>query len=165
MRSLKHFARFRAIGLLALMLLSLPAARADRAAAEQNLSTIRLPQGFTIEVYAEVPGARSMTLDQSDGNLFVGTMGDAVYVVADKDKDRKANVVRTLIDDLKVPNGVAMHQGMLYIAERHRIVRYPASDFNSDLPADKNGEVIFHKLPDKAHHGWRYLRFGPDNKL
>jgi glucose/arabinose dehydrogenase len=166
MRSLKRFAHFRVIGLLALALLSVPsAAIADRAGAERNLSKIRLPQGFTIEVYAEVPGARSMTLDRSGSNLFVGTMDDAVYVVADKDKDRKADSVRTLIDGLKVPNGVAMHQGMLYVAERHRIVRYPASDFNSDLPGDKNGEVIFDKLPDKAHHGWRYLRFGPDNKL
>jgi glucose/arabinose dehydrogenase len=26
-------------------------------------------------------------------------------------------------------------------------------------------EVIFEDLPDKAHHGWRYIDFGPDGKL
>ena len=166
MRSLKRFAHFRVIGLLALVLLSVPpAAIADRTGAERNLSKIRLPPGFTIEVYAEVPGARSMTLDRSGSNLVVGTMGEAVYLVVDQDKDWKADVVGILIDRLNVPNGVAMHRGMLYIAERHRIVRYRASDFHSDLPGNKQGKVIFDKLPDKAHHGWRYLRFGPDDKL
>lgn len=166
MRSLKRFAHCRVIELLALALLSVPPATiADRAAAERNLNKIRLPPGFTIQVYAEVPGARSMTLDQSGSNLVVGTMGDAVYVVVDKDKDWKADAVGMLIDGLKVPNGVAMHQGMLYIAERHRIVRYRTSDFNSDFPGDKQGEVIFDRLPDKAHHGWRYIDFGPDDKL
>ena len=166
MRLLRRFARFWVVGLLALVLLSLPPATiAGRAGAEQNLSKIRLPPGFTIEVYAEVPGARSMTIDRSGGNLFVGTMGDAVYVVADQDKDQKADSVRILIDDLAVPNGVAMHRGMLYVAERHRIVRYPASGFNSSVSGNKQGEVIFDRLPDKAHHGWRYLAFGPDDKL
>src|SRR5690606_13873596 len=26
-------------------------------------------------------------------------------------------------------------------------------------------DVIYDKLPNKAHHGWRYIAFGPDKKL
>ena len=37
-----------------------------------KLDTIKLPPGFTISVYAEVPGARSMTMGPG-GTLFVGT--------------------------------------------------------------------------------------------
>ena len=166
MCSLERFAQFRVIGLLALVLFSLPlTVMADRAAAEKHLSRINLPPGFKIEVYAEVPGARSMAFDPLGGLLFVGTMGDVVYVVVDQDKDRRVDVVRRLIDGLKKPNGVAVHQGMLYVAEQHRIVRYPIPGFSLDLAWDKNGQVVFDRLPDKAHHGWRYIGFGPDGKL
>lgn len=141
------------------------AVNADRAAAEQNLRRIDLPKGFKIEVFAEVPGARSMAFGQSMGHVFVGTMGGAVYAVIDKNKDRKADEVRELISDLKVPNGVAMHRGALYVAEQHRIARYPAPGFSLDLPWEENRQVIFDRLPDKRHHGWRYIGFGPDGNL
>jgi hypothetical protein len=36
------------------------------------LNTIKLPAGFSISVYAEVPGARSMVMSPS-GTLYVGT--------------------------------------------------------------------------------------------
>jgi len=44
-------------------------------------------------------------------------------------------------------------------------VRYPAPGFSLDLPFAEMGEVIYDRLPDKAHHGWRYIAFGPDKKL
>lgn len=43
-----------------------------RASAELPLDKIKMPAGFTISVYAEVPGARSMVMSTS-GTLFVGT--------------------------------------------------------------------------------------------
>ncbi len=132
---------------------------------EKNLGKLNLPPGFEIDVYAEVSSARSMALGQSTGTVFVGTRGNKVYAVVDKDKDRKAEDVVTILDDLKVGNGVAMHQGNLYIAEQHRIARYPAPGFDLNLPFAEMREVIYDKLPDKDHHGWRYIDFGPDGKL
>ena len=47
--------------------------RGDSIAAEKlPLDKIQLPPGFEISLYAEVPGARSMTLSPS-GTLFIGT--------------------------------------------------------------------------------------------
>jgi len=133
---------------------------------EANLGKLNLPEGYSIEIYADdVPGARSMVLGQSTGTVFVGTRESRVYAVVDKDKDRKAERVVTILEDLNVPNGLAMHQGMLYVAEQHRIVRYPAPGFSLALPFADMGEVIYDRLPDKAHHGWRYIEFGPDGKL
>lgn len=129
-----------------------------------NLSKLKMPPGFKVEIYAEVPGARQMALGTT-GTVFVGTRGSEVYAVVDKDKDRKAEEVITLMDDLTVGNGVAMHEGSLYVAEQHRITRYGAVDFDLNLPFMEMREVIYDKLPNKAHHGWRYLTFGPDNKL
>ncbi|HSR62865.1 MAG TPA: hypothetical protein VLN56_05625, partial [Gammaproteobacteria bacterium] len=145
------------------LVLNLPAADANDL--DGNLDKLNLPEGFIIEHYADVPGARSMTLGQSTGTVFVGTRDNKVYAVVDKNKDRKADKVVTLMEGLKVPNGVAMHQGLLYVAEQHRIVRYPAPGFSLDLPFKEMGEVIYDQLPDKAHHGWRYIDFGPDDKL
>ncbi|MDZ7735025.1 MAG: PQQ-dependent sugar dehydrogenase [Gammaproteobacteria bacterium] len=140
-------------------------ALADADNVRKNLDKLNLPPGFEIDIYAEVEGARSMTLGQSTGTVFVGTRGEKVYAVVDKDKDRRAEQVVTILDDLKVGNGVAMYQGNLYVAEQHRIARYPAPGFDLNLPFAEMREVIYDRLPDKAHHGWRYIGFSPDNKL
>ncbi|SFK70252.1 PQQ-dependent sugar dehydrogenase [Methylophaga sulfidovorans] len=145
--------------------LTAQATLADRADAEENLHKLKLPAGFHIDVYAEVEGARQMALGQSTGTVFVGTRGNNVFAVVDKNKDRKADKVVKILDDLKVGNGVAMHQGNLYVAEQNRIAIYPAPGFDLNLPFKQMREVIYDKLPDKAHHGWRYITFGPDNKL
>jgi len=134
--------------------------------AEELIKNISLPDGFEIAIYANVPGARSMVLGQSTGTVFVGTMSGEVHAVIDKDKDRRADQVFELISDAKVPNGVAMHQGYLYVAERARITRYAAASLYPEAGQKLGeGEVIFDQLPDKWHHGWRYINFGPDGKL
>jgi glucose/arabinose dehydrogenase len=140
-------------------------AMADRADAEANLHKLNVPEGFKVEVYAEVPGARQMTFGQSTGTVFVGTRDKYVYAVVDKNKDRKADKVVTILDDLKMGNGVAMYQGNLYVAEQNRIARYSAPGFDLNLPFKQMRDVIFDQLPDKSHHGWRYIDFGPDGKL
>lgn len=129
-----------------------------------NLNKLHLPDGFQIDVYAEVPGARQMALG-TNGNVYVGTRGSHVYAVVDKNKDHKADQVVSILDDLKVGNGVAMVDGHLYVAEQHRITRYAAPDFDLTLPFKAMREVVYEQLPDKAHHGWRYLAVGPNNKL
>lgn len=131
---------------------------------KNNLSKLNVPAGFKVDVYAEVPGARQMTLGTT-GTVFVGTRGKHVYAVVDKNKDHKADSVISLMDDLNIGNGVAMHDGFLYVAEQNRIARYAAPDFDLNLPFKQMREVIYDKLPNKFHHGWRYIAFGPDNKL
>ena len=66
---------------------------ADRADAEANLHKLNLPEGFHIDVYAEVEGARQMALGQSTGTVFVGTRGNNVFAVVDKNKDLEKNFV------------------------------------------------------------------------
>ncbi|MBD3634059.1 MAG: hypothetical protein HUJ23_04050, partial [Methylophaga sp.] len=115
--------KFLSLASLAASSLGLMAApvMADRAAAEANLHKLNVPDGFKVEVYAEVPNARQMAFGQSTGTVFVGTRGKNVYAVVDKNKDRQADEVVNILSDLKVGNGVAMHQGNLYVAEQHRI--------------------------------------------
>lgn len=90
-----------------------------------------------------------------DGTLFVGTTGDKVYRVA---PDRKVSVVAS---GLHEPNGVAYRDGSLYIAEVARLSRLP----NALKATSWKGAEILGKMPDKEHHGYRVLRFGPDGRL
>lgn len=139
-------------------------AYAEAADAQANLNKLHVPAGFKVEIYAEVPDARQMALG-TNGNVYVGTRGNKVYGIIDKNKDHKADKVVTMLDDLNVGNGVAMYKGNLYVAEQNRITRYAAPDFDLNLPFKQMREVIYDKLPNKPHHGWRYIAFGPDNKL
>ncbi len=50
------------------------------AAAEARLDAVKLPPGFRIALYAEVPNARSMAFGEK-GTLFVGTRKREVYAV------------------------------------------------------------------------------------
>ena len=128
------------------------------------LDAIQLPPGFTIRVYTDqVPGARSMALSPS-GVLFVGTRQTGkVYAVIDRDRDMLADGVITVAQGLDTPNGVAFLEGDLYVAEAHRILRYPRIE--SRLGDKVQPEVIYDGFPRDRHHGWKFIRFGPDGRL
>ncbi len=130
----------------------------------QLLEKITLPPGFKIQIYAEkVPNARSMTLSPS-GILFVGTRRNGnVYAVIDKDQDQKADEVITIAKGLNMPNGVAFRDGHLYVAEVNRIIRFDNIERNLLRPPQP--VVVFDGYPSDRHHGWKFIRFGPDDKL
>jgi glucose/arabinose dehydrogenase len=130
----------------------------------QLLEKITLPPGFKIQIYAEnVPNARSMTLSPS-GTLFVGTRRNGnVYALIDKDQDQKADEVITIAKGLNMPNGVAFRDGHLYVAEVNRIIRYENIEQNLLHPLPP--VVVFDGYPSDRHHGWKFIRFGPNGKL
>ena len=146
---------FRLLGFFA-MTLGVAAAAAD-------LAKVKLPPGFHIELYAEVPGARSMAVAEPLGAVFVGTRGGEVFAVLDRDGDGKADEVVTVLSGQHVANGIAWKDGALYVAEQHRVTRHRAPS----IAAIGKGppQVIFDGLPDKGWHGWRYAAFGPDGLL
>jgi glucose/arabinose dehydrogenase len=128
-----------------------------------NLDKIKLPPGFSISVFAVVPNARSMCWG-TNGTLFVGNRNaDKVYAVEDKDQDGKADTVYVIDSDLKTPNGVAFRNGSLYVAEINRILRY--DNIESKLANPPDPVVVFDKYPEDTHHGWKFIAFGPDDKL
>jgi len=127
------------------------------------LDRLRLPQGFRVDVYAyPVPGARSLALGGS-GTVFVGTRGDHVYALRDRDGDRHAEDVLVVAKGLNSPNGVAVKDGALYVAEISRVLRF--DDIESTLPNPPAPAVVSNAFPTDAHHGWKFIAFGPDGKL
>lgn len=128
-----------------------------------DLYKIQLPPGFNISVFAEVPDARSMCWGEK-GTLFVGNRSkDKVYAVVDNDNDGRADKVYVIDQGLNMPNGVAFRKGSLYVAEVNRILRY--DDIESKLNNPPRPVVVYDKLPTEKHHGWKFIAFGPDDKL
>lgn len=123
------------------------------------LQTLQFPPGFKIDIYAQVPNARSMALG-SNGTVFVGTRNSKVYALVPNANQTKANQVITLAQNLNSPNGVAYKDGALYVAEINRVLRY--DNIEKQLSNPPTPVVINNTLPNKTHHGWRYTKFGPD---
>ncbi|MEQ1877944.1 MAG: PQQ-dependent sugar dehydrogenase, partial [Bdellovibrionia bacterium] len=85
------------------------------------------------------------------------------YAVVDKNKDKKADEVLTIASGLKQPNGVALRDGNLYVAEINRILRYDGIE--KDLKNPPKPVVVYDQLPTDTHHGWKFIKFGPDGWL
>ena len=128
------------------------------------LQQIKLPPGFSIEVFApEVPNARQMALGDK-GTVFVGSrQAGRVYALEDRNGDMKVDDVHTIATGLTQPSGIAFRGGALYVAEISRVTRYDGIE--GRLKSPPAPVVVNDKFPKETHHGWKYLGFGPDGLL
>jgi glucose/arabinose dehydrogenase len=107
-----------------------------------------------------VGNARSMRLGDK-GTLFVGSrVLDKVYAVTPVNG---VNTVKVIASGLHRPNGVAFHDGSLYVAELSKIWRFDNIEDNLDHPPKP--VLIYDDLPKDEAHGWKFISIGPDNKL
>src|SRR5246127_1667614 len=122
------------------------------AADKVPVAKLKVPKGFKVEVYASgIPNARALRLGDK-GTVFVSNRTlDKLYAIVDKGGKRE---VKVLFKDLYRPNGIALHNGTLYIAELSQISKVDNIEDNLD-----------NDLPKAEPHGWKYLTVGPDNKL
>lgn len=135
----------------------------DSIPADSLASRIHLPDGFSIGVFAEVNNARSLALSPS-GTVYVGNRGgDKVYALRDTDGDYRADETYVIDSGMNMPNGVAFHDGDLYVAEQTRISVY--RQVENDLQNPPAAEVVYDGYPSQSTHGWKYIAFGPDGKL
>ena len=155
---------FMKITLFNLLLLSAGLSCSKPVSYPDLIKQLHLPPGFTVSIFADnVPNARSLALGDN-GVVFVGTgRSDKVYAVQDLDADGVADKRHIIATGLYLPNGVAYQGGALYVAEVNRIIRFDQIEQHLiDPPAPV---VVYDKFPSDIHHGWKYLRFGPDGKL
>ncbi len=129
--------------------------------AAHDLSEIQLPPGFSIETFAEVPGARSIAVSPELKVVFVGTKNNSIFAISFS--NGQSDMTWQLKGGLNTPHGVAWHKGYLYVGEQHRIIRYRGDSVPALAKAQ--AEVIFDDMSDSSWHGRRDLAFGPDGKL
>ncbi|MBU6450501.1 MAG: PQQ-dependent sugar dehydrogenase [Cyanobacteria bacterium REEB67] len=129
------------------------------------MARIKLPPGFKISLFAsDMLSPRQIAISPS-GTVFVGTRVDkegVVYALPDRNKDGRADEVIVVAGSMRQPNGVALKDGALYVAEINKISRF--DNIEKDLKHPPR-PVVIAEMPSDTHHGWKYIRFSPDGKL
>jgi len=150
--------------LLALFLINPCLAFALQNSHQNIIKQLYVPAGFTLSIFADnLPNARSLALGDN-GTVFVGTGSEgSVYAVQDSNSDGVADKSYVIASHLYMPNGVAYRDDSLYVAEVNRIIRFDR--ITQQLANPPKPVVVYDQFPSEQHHGWKYLRFGPDNKL
>jgi glucose/arabinose dehydrogenase len=109
-----------------------------------------------------IPGARSLALSPS-GVLYVGTRDQGkVYAVLSQ-SGSQAKQVKVIAEKLRMPNGVAFRDDALYVAEIHRLLKFPQIEKSLEKPPAPT--VVSDQYPRDEAHGWKFIAFGPDGKL
>ena len=131
-------------------------------ASDIPLSKLKAPKGFKVELWATgVTGGRAMALSEDGKKVYMGTRGiGRVYEVTDAGGKR---TVRTVVDKLTQPAGVAYKDGALYVFAIDKVLKFDGIVSNSNgQPQDLTAKF---ELPPEQHHNWKYVAFGPDGKL
>eukprot|EP01128_Nolandella_sp_AFSM9_P005220 TRINITY_DN2494_c0_g1_i1.p1 TRINITY_DN2494_c0_g1~~TRINITY_DN2494_c0_g1_i1.p1 ORF type:complete len:536 (+),score=103.08 TRINITY_DN2494_c0_g1_i1:62-1669(+) len=125
------------------------------------LDKIKLPPGFAVEIYAYSPKdpyfqPRELAYQETTGDLYIGTWQGSVYRV---NKEREISMVA---NQLTMPNGVAIYNNTLVIAESNQLVMYQNV---SSMTTLKEGIVLQKFGPAGGTHVWKYIRFDKEGKL
>ena len=138
------------------------------------ISKLKLPANFKVELFAVVPDARNMAISRNKGAVWIGTRKDRVWQATDRDMDNVADTVERFAPNIKfdIPNGPCYSaDGHLYIAERNRVLWFPAAEFFMEspdtvaIPIIAQGELIPPE-EESYNHSARVCAINPkDNKL
>ena len=144
------------------MALSYSVKYADADMLQKRLS---LAKGFKLNIYATDLGKARLMIMTSKGDILLSVppQGKVKLITRDANNDGRADKITTLVSDLKRPHGLMLHEGYLYVAEYHRVVRYA---FNQETATiSSKPEIIIKGVPDDGGHKTRTLKRGPDGWL
>ena len=126
---------------------------------------IRVPEGFSISVWAEgVVNARFLRFtDAGDLLVSVPRKGQVALLERDADGDGRSDGARVLLDGLDRPHGLDLHDGWLYVGETGAVVRARFDPATRAVTSPL--ETVVASLPSGGAHWTRNVRFGPDGLL
>jgi glucose/arabinose dehydrogenase len=132
------------------------------------VGAIRLPAGFSAEIYAHgMPGVRTMT-EGPNGTIFAGTRAIGRVYAITRNADGTTRT-RVIAQGLAQPNGVVMVGNDLYVFAVNRVLRYANIEANLDnVPAPQELTAAY-ALPTEQDHGgnhhWKFATLGPDGRI
>lgn len=129
------------------------------------LNAIKLPPGFKISIYAEVPAPRQIEVDEKSGVIFIGSRHGHVVSLRDTNGDDVADERILRANDLNAPNGVTIKNSTLYIGLQDQIAIWPEKVGSNTKSPVEPLDTINSNLLNNSWHGMRFINFGPDNKL
>jgi glucose/arabinose dehydrogenase len=114
-----------------------------------------------------------MAVSRNKGTVWIGTRKTKVWQATDRDMDNVADTVEQFAPTVNfdIPNGPCYSaDGHLYIAERNRVLWFPAAEYFMEsadtvaIPIINQGELI--PVDEESYnHTGRVCAIGPDNKL
>ena len=130
--------------------------------AQINLS---VPENYTIQAFSKLPTVKNsfisgprMMAEDTNGNLYVTTGRlNKVFKIKDTNHDGFGDSIEIFKDGLNVPNGIAIHEDYIFIANQDNVLKI-------NLNEPEVEEVIIDNLPT-GHHTTKTLKVGPDEKL
>lgn len=123
-------------GIIALLFLLV---RCGTAAEDVDISRLKLPAGFHLEIFAQAPHARMMTFTPGGVLLVTSTTDGKVLAFPDSKHSGRAERTVTVLENLNAPHGIAVHKGKLYIAETNQLQRY---DWDESQLRATNGQLV-----------------------
>ncbi len=156
---------------LILTLLPLVLLNAQLASASPDLSDIKLPAGFKIEVFAGeatknsglLRGVRFITFD-AKGNLYASiARGNRVVMLPDANKDGIADEVITVADNLNAPQGLTFVNDALLVANQNGVVKLVKENVKGNEQWSQPQPFI-PNLP-AGGHTLKNIKLGPDGYL
>ena len=134
------------------------------AASAQNVDVdkLTLPDGFSVSVYAEIENPRQLAIG-ANNTVFVGSLRGSVWALINPEEDIRAREAVRVAEGLNTPNGVAYHGGDLFVGEIDRISTI--QNIDTKLNGVQSTKTVTDDLPNRRHHGFKFLAIGPDDKI
>lgn len=122
------------------------------------ISSLKLPEGFKIGIFAEELGAPRMICVGDDGTVYV-TRREAGDVIAlrDTDGNGRAGSRKTVVGNLPGVHGITIHGGRMYLCTAREL--YVADLKGSDVGPPRK---VLGGLPPGGRHPNRTIAFGPE---
>ena len=128
---------------------------------QKIIENLKIADGFVIEVFAENINTPRQIAESSAGNIFVGSRNGGTITSIDNDGNK-----RVIAKDLSNATGVTYHQGDLYFSEVDSVWKIKDIDKTLANSEDYPKKILVtNNLPSDTWHGWKWIDFGPDNKL
>lgn len=127
----------------------------------ERLSSLKLPPGFSIKIFASNLGKPRTLAVSEDGTVYVTRQepGD-ILMLSDTDADGRADVQRVVVRRPML-HGVALQGRRAYFVGGTALLAADIQDDGSFL----NTTSIIHDLPKAGQHADRTVRVGPDGWL
>ena len=127
---------------------------------DANLSRLKLPPGFRLNVFAELQNARWFAV-ADDGTVYVSQREPGTLtMLKDTDGDGIADIQK-IVAEKKDLHGVALHDNKLYFVTIHDVY---VCDRNADGSLGEPKAIIA-DLPDAGQHANRTIAFGDDGMM
>ena len=121
---------------------------------------LNVPEGFSIEVFAQELDQPRQMAEGKNGTIFVGERGGQILALFDSDNNGQVDSKRVIAENLTYSTGVSIFDGDIYFSEISKIwkiidIENWLKNNNSGLPEKK---LVMDDLPDDKWHGWKWLR-------